>query len=104
MRLLDANSARATTTFHELARGPSFEDGPFGPKGTVVNLENFGIYFDDISHVDDSWKFSRRLVVLTYMGMGTATGEVVAKTRKPEFPHQLTRPLNAARSPRPVND
>jgi hypothetical protein len=79
IQLLGADSARATTTFHEFARGPAPEEGPFGAKGADVNFEHFGIYYDDVSRIDDSWKFTHRLVVSIYLGSGAMTGEVVAK-------------------------
>ena len=58
--MLSPHSARATTTLHEFTRGTAAEDGTFGPKGTQVNFQHFGIYYDDIARNDGSWKFTHR--------------------------------------------
>ena len=79
IRLLSAESARATTTLHELTRGTAVDDGSFGQKGAEVNFQHFGIYYDDIARIDGSWKFTHRLVVPIYLESGAVTGEVVSE-------------------------
>jgi hypothetical protein len=79
IQLLDADSARATTTVHEITRGTAIDDGPFGPKGTQVSLSDVGIYYDDISRINGSWKFTHRVFVPIYLETDGLTGVVGAE-------------------------
>jgi ketosteroid isomerase-like protein len=74
--LVDDNFARATTTIHEFCRGTTAEDGPFGPPGSEINFEDYGIYYDEITRLDGEWKFTHRLFVPIYLGPGCVTGDV----------------------------
>jgi hypothetical protein len=46
-------------------------------KGDEINLEVYGIYYDDITRIDSDWKFTHRLYVPIYIATGAVTGEVV---------------------------
>jgi hypothetical protein len=71
------NSAIATTTIYELSRGIVTQDGnPFGPVGTELNFEDFGIYYDTVARIDGTWLFTHRVFVPVYMAQGAATGDV----------------------------
>jgi ketosteroid isomerase-like protein len=76
IRLVNDDFARATTTIHEFCRGTTAEDGPFGPTGSEINFEDYGIYYDEIARIEDEWKFTHRIFVPTYMGTGCVTGDV----------------------------
>ena len=78
IKLLSADAPQATTTLHEITQGAASEDGSFGPGGAAVNFQHIGIYYDDIALIDDSWKFTHRLVVPVYFESGALTGDVVA--------------------------
>jgi len=73
-----ADSAHATTTFHEVTKGVALDDGAFGDAGTEVNVQQYGIYYDDLARIDGSWKFTHRLAVVLYVEPGTLSGDVVA--------------------------
>ena len=57
-------------------KGTSLVDGPFGSEGEAINYSDFGIYYDEISRIDDEWKFTHRLFVPIYMEPGSVTGDV----------------------------
>jgi hypothetical protein len=65
--LTDADQAQATTTIHELTRG------------TGTNLEQYGIYYDDLARFDGEWKFTRRVFVSVYVDAGRVTGDVLIR-------------------------
>jgi SnoaL-like domain len=66
--MIDADHARSTTTIHEFIR-----EAP----GAENNLEQYGIYYDDISRIDGSWKFTHRVFVPIYVGRGCVTGDLI---------------------------
>jgi len=73
----DADSATATTTIHEMNRSVMAMDSTLGAAGEPVNIEMYGIYYDDIARIDGEWKFTHRLFVPFYVTPGTVTGDVV---------------------------
>jgi SnoaL-like domain len=66
--LIDAHHARSTTTIHELIREAA---------GAENNLEQYGIYFDELARVDGRWKFTHRVFQLIYVGSGCVTGDLI---------------------------
>jgi hypothetical protein len=70
--LLGADRASATTNIREIIRGTAKLDTPLGPAGTETNLDQYGIYFDDLVKVEDSWKFSKRVFVPVLIATGTS--------------------------------
>jgi hypothetical protein len=76
IRLVGDDVAETTTTIHEFCRGTSAEEGPFGPPGSEINFEDYGIYYDEITRLRGEWKFTHRVFVPTYLGMGCVTGDV----------------------------
>jgi len=76
IRLAQHDFAEATTTIHEFCRGTTADEGVFGPPGSEINFEDYGIYYDKITRLDGEWKFTHRLFVPTYLGMGVVTGDV----------------------------
>jgi SnoaL-like domain len=74
--LIDANTAKATTTIHELTRGVAHADSAFGEAGAEINLEQYGIYYDDFARIEGTWKFTKRVFVPIYMNAGNVTGDV----------------------------
>jgi hypothetical protein len=52
VELLGASRATATTNIREVIRGTAAVDGPSGPAGTEVNVDQYGIYFDEIAKID----------------------------------------------------
>jgi hypothetical protein len=63
--------ASATTTIHKLTRGVGLADSEFGEAGAEINLEQWGIYYDDLARIDGEWKFSRREFVPVSVGPGS---------------------------------
>ncbi|MDT5279842.1 MAG: hypothetical protein QOJ20_1037 [Mycobacterium sp.] len=59
-----------------MTRGVGLADSEFGETGAEINLEQWGIYYDDIARIDGEWKFSRREFVPVYVGKGRVTGDV----------------------------
>jgi hypothetical protein len=70
------DQASATTTIHELTRAVGLADSEFGEAGAEINLEQWGIYHDDLARIDGEWKFIRREFVPVYIGRGRVTGDV----------------------------
>ena len=79
IQLLGPASAQATTTIREFVRSAVVVDAPVDEAGTVLpeNVEQWGIYFDDIAKLGGDWKFTRRLFVPMYVGPGVVTGQVM---------------------------
>jgi ketosteroid isomerase-like protein len=77
IEVLGPESARATTTVHEVAKGVASEDGEFGPKGTEVNFHDYAIYYDELARIDGSWRFTHKIFVMLYIESGTLTGDVL---------------------------
>jgi hypothetical protein len=79
--LLPPDQAQATTTIHEWMRGVTSTEGVVAgdavQKGDEINLEVYGVYYDDIAKIDGEWKFTHRLYVPTYIATGAVTGDVV---------------------------
>jgi hypothetical protein len=65
--LTGADQATATTTIHEFIRGAA---------GAEPNLEQYGIYYDDVARIDGEWRFAHRLFVPIYAGTGRVTGDL----------------------------
>lgn len=51
-------------------------DSEFGDAGAEINVEQWGIYYDDLARIDGEWKFIRRELVPVYVGRGRVTGDV----------------------------
>jgi SnoaL-like domain len=77
IKLTGSDRAGATTTVHEITRGPIVGETSYGEEGADVNFEQYGVYFDDIARIDGDWKFTHRVFVPIYVNSGSATGEVV---------------------------
>jgi hypothetical protein len=76
VRLLDENTARATTTIFELARGPALADGPVGAAGEQVSMAQYGVYYDDVSKSTGRWLFTHRCFVQCYVEQGGWQGDL----------------------------
>jgi SnoaL-like domain len=74
--LTDTDQAKATTTIHELSRGVGPADSKLGKAGTELNVEQYGIYYDDLARIDGEWKFTRRVFVPVYISVGSVNGDV----------------------------
>jgi hypothetical protein len=77
VRLLNENTARATTTIFEQLRGTLAADSPVGTQGDQVNLSVYGVYYDDVSKSSGQWRFTHRLYVPLYTDQGEAGSEVL---------------------------
>jgi hypothetical protein len=75
--LTGADTATATTTIHELTRGVGFADTKFGETGADLNLEQYGVYYDDLARIDGAWKFTHRLFIPVYVNAGHLAGDVL---------------------------
>lgn len=76
--LVDAERATATTTIHEMIRGTATND-IFGQVGAVLNVDQYGIYYDDVVKAAGEWKFTHRLFVPVLVAPGRVVGDVVSK-------------------------
>jgi len=93
IRLLDHESAQCTTTIYEFVRAISLADTPLAKTGDEQNLEQWGLYYDDIGKVDGHWVFTHRLYVPMYAGPGVVTGEVLTPRGDLHRPQrQIERP------------
>ncbi len=78
--LMGIDRAKATTTIHEMNRCVTAVSSELAAAGEVLNVDMYGIYYDDISRIDGEWKFVRRVFVSVYTAPGAITGDV-ATTR-----------------------
>src|SRR4051812_16313511 len=84
--LLTGDRATATTNIREIIRGAASVDGPYGPAGTETNVDQYGIYFDEIAKFDAMWKFTHRTFVPILIAQGTIAGDIVT-------PRPISRPF-----------
>jgi hypothetical protein len=70
--------ASATTTIREMIRGTNLEEGVFGAAGSEINVDQFGIYYDELKKVDGRWVFTHRRFVPFLIATGTVAGDVVS--------------------------
>lgn len=77
--LVGADRARATTTMHEMNRGASPMDSDLAVDGAQINIDMYGIYYDDVARVDGDWKFTCRRFVPIYIAHGAVTGDIVSR-------------------------
>ena len=78
-----ADQAQATTTIHEMNRGVTQTKSELGDSGTEINVDTYGIHYDDVARIDGQWKFTHRLFVPFYLANGCVTGDVL--TRRAEL-------------------
>jgi hypothetical protein len=78
MTLTGADQARATTTIHEMNRGVTETASELGDSGTEINVDTYGIYYDDVARIDGEWKFTHRQFVPFYVSGGCMTGDLLA--------------------------
>jgi SnoaL-like protein len=74
--LTGPDRAKATTTLHELNRGALPAASKLGEAGAEVNIDQYGIYYDDLARIDGEWKFTRRVFVPVLMNVGNVNGDV----------------------------
>ena len=74
--LTGSDRAKATTTLHELFRGVVPADSKLGEAGAEINIDQYGIYYDDLARIDGEWKFTRRVFVPVLMNVGSVNGDV----------------------------
>jgi hypothetical protein len=79
IEVLDTERARATTTIHEMFLGSTPMDTIYGDAGVEVNIDQYGIYHDDVSKADGEWKFTHRCFVPFLVANGGVVGDVVSK-------------------------
>jgi hypothetical protein len=85
VELLGPDRAAATTNVREIIRGTHTVDGVWGSAGSESNVDQYGIYFDDVSKIDGEWKFSRRVFVPVLIASGAAAGDITS-------PRPIARP------------
>ncbi len=74
--LTGPDRASATTTVHELSRGIARADSDLGAAGAEVNVDHYGLYYDELARIDGEWKFTHRVFVPVYTRTGDVTGHV----------------------------
>jgi SnoaL-like domain len=77
VKLTSPDSATATTTLHEFSLGTSLADGPLGAKGSEINFEDYGIYYDTVARLGGEWRFTHRVFLPLYLDFGRVTGSIV---------------------------
>jgi ketosteroid isomerase-like protein len=76
VELLPGGRARATTTIHEIVRGVATADSAVGATGSEINVDRYGIYYDELAKFGQDWKFTRRTFVPFFTTTGVTFGEV----------------------------
>jgi len=75
--LVDAARATATTTIHERFRGVTTND-VMGEIGMDINVDQFGVYYDDVVKAHGEWKFTRRHFAPFLITQGGVVGDAVS--------------------------
>ena len=78
IELLGPDRAAATTNIREIIRGTITVGGEWGPAGAENNVDQYGIYFDEISKIDGTWKFTRRVFVPILVASGAVVGDITS--------------------------
>jgi hypothetical protein len=78
VRLEGPARATASTTVKEVVRGVNVVDTATGAAGTPVNVEQHGIYCDEVERIDGQWLFVHRVFTLLYVESGQVAGDVMA--------------------------
>jgi SnoaL-like protein len=91
VELLDSEHARATSTIHEMGRGSA--PGLSGDQpDTLLDWEQYAVYYDDISKIGGAWKFTRRYCQPIYYRSDAHAGQAIAArtalVRSDSFPPQ----------------
>jgi hypothetical protein len=60
-------------------RGVTETKSELGDSGTEINVDTYGIYYDDIARIDGEWKFTHRLFVPFYLESDCVTGNVLTQ-------------------------
>ena len=76
VELLGPGRAVATTNIREIIRGKHAVGGVWGPAGAESNVDQYGIYFDEVSKIDGVWKFTRRVFVPVLIAPGAVVGDI----------------------------
>jgi hypothetical protein len=80
IELLGPDRAAATTNTREIIRGTTTVDmtvdGVLSPAGSESNVDQYGIYFDEVSKIDGAWKFTRRVFVPILIESGAVVGDI----------------------------
>ena len=76
VELLGPDRAAATTNIREIIRGTITVGGEWGPAGGENNVDQYGIYFDEVSKIDGAWKFTRRVFVPVLIASGAVVGDI----------------------------
>jgi ketosteroid isomerase-like protein len=76
VELLGEGRARATTTIHEIVRGVATADSGVGTIGSEINIDRYGIYYDELAKFGREWRFTRRTFVPFFTATGTVVGDV----------------------------
>jgi hypothetical protein len=74
--LTGSDRAKATTTLHELFRGVVPADSKLGKASAEINIDQYGIYYDDLARIDGEWKFTHRVFMPMYVNVGSLNGEL----------------------------
>jgi hypothetical protein len=79
INLIASDKAQATTSIYEWLRGVSqIESGPMDIQSAdQVNLEAYGVYYDDIARIDCRLEVHASVYVPICIGAGAVTGNVV---------------------------
>ena len=79
VELVDEQQARATTTIHEMFRGTTPERSAYGEAGTEINVDQYGIYHDEVAKFNGEWKFTHRLFAPFLIATGCVQGDVASE-------------------------
>jgi hypothetical protein len=63
-------------------RGVTETASELGDSGAQINVDTYGIYYDDIARTDGKWKFTHRRFVPFYLETGRVTGDVLTQRSK----------------------
>jgi hypothetical protein len=67
---------RATTTIHEIIRGVATAESSVGAIGKEINIDRYGIYYDELAKFGSEWKFTHRIFVPFFTASGCVVGDV----------------------------
>jgi SnoaL-like domain len=73
---VEGGRATATTTIREIVRGVSGGPSVLGDAGIEINVDRFGIYYDEFAKFGDAWKFTQRVFAPFITSLDSVVGDL----------------------------
>jgi hypothetical protein len=79
VELLGGGHAKATTTIHEIVRGVGSASTSLSEVGGEINVDRYGIYYDEVAKFGGEWRFTHRTFTPFFTTTGMVVGDVLSR-------------------------